>query len=283
MATRPSPEETANTIIDALVTDLHLLPGHAVPIQTLKACLLARGAHVEDLEAGLDYAGNTRDWIEDGPSRGSVRLTASGLAAASQPTALAYPVTTPVPPPAPSTAKPPGSQKRRLWKWLVGAVGTTALAILIAVSTILGGVIPTLEYFHIEWPRRQERRQATSSSVSQPTPTAQAQTPPAPAASQTNNNPDNRDPDSFYQLGKIVATVSGAQPDMPNSRIIFAKILETENANPSRDFEYRNWLLRCVDGGRNLPSPEPPPGVVAAHIIGPAAFGWSCSIVGQRK
>jgi hypothetical protein len=94
---------------------------------------------------------------------------------------------------------------------------------------------------------------------------------------------ENRDPDSFYQFGKVVATVSGAQPDMPNSRIIFAKILESENANPSRDFEYRDWLLRCVDGGRNLPSPEPPPDVVAGHILGPAAFGWSCTIVGPRK
>jgi hypothetical protein len=140
MATRPSPDETAKTIIDALVTDLRLLPGQAVPFQTLKACLLARGVHVQDLAAGLDYAGNTRDWIEDGPSKGSVRVTASGFAEASQPTA----------PAAPSTAKPPGSQKRRLWKLLVGAAAIV-VATLISVSTILGGVIPTLEYFHIEW------------------------------------------------------------------------------------------------------------------------------------
>jgi hypothetical protein len=93
---------------------------------------------------------------------------------------------------------------------------------------------------------------------------------------------DDRDADTFYQLGKKVATVSGANPDWPRSKISFSKILEEPIANPSHHFEYRNLILDCVDGGKELPFPGPPPGTVAGTVMPTLIVEWTCKIVKER-
>jgi hypothetical protein len=93
----------------------------------------------------------------------------------------------------------------------------------------------------------------------------------------------DRDPDAFYQLGQKVATISGAQPDMPNGRILFYKIIGNDQLNPSHDFEYREWVLHCVDGGQQLPSAKPPPNTVVGYAFPGVAIGFSCDIVRARK
>lgn len=174
MAKTPSPADTAKVIIDALVTDLGLRVGQAVPLRELKARTRARGVHDEDLVAGLNYAENKENWIEVGRPQGFIRLTDPGFAAASPkqhyaPFANHNPVAgkvhtsshgqsggitaqtvnfyTPAPP------AQPAAEKSRWWTsgWWVGLLG---------VMTILGGLVPTLEHFHIEWPRQLEQKQS---------------------------------------------------------------------------------------------------------------------------
>jgi hypothetical protein len=89
------------------------------------------------------------------------------------------------------------------------------------------------------------------------------------------------DPDSFYQFGKVVATVDGAVEDLPNSKIHFRVVRPNAILNPDKDVQYREWTLRCVDGGKKLPSARMPEGTFAGTVIPGAAVGWSCSIVGK--
>jgi hypothetical protein len=89
------------------------------------------------------------------------------------------------------------------------------------------------------------------------------------------------DPDSFYQFGNVVATVDGAVPDLPNGKITFGRIRPNETLNPDKDVQYREWTLRCIDGGRPLPSARMPPGMSAGRVFPGSAIGWSCSIVGK--
>jgi hypothetical protein len=91
-----------------------------------------------------------------------------------------------------------------------------------------------------------------------------------------------RDPDGFYQLGEKVAAVTGATPDLAHSKISFLKILEESTADPSRDFEYRDLILRCVDRGKELPFPGPPPGMMVGTVMPTLIVGWTCDIVSER-
>ena len=90
------------------------------------------------------------------------------------------------------------------------------------------------------------------------------------------------DPDSFYQAGRIVATVSGAVQDFPRSQIAFQAIRPNAYLDGAREVEYRDWVLDCKDGGRELPSAKLPPGTMSGMTIVPAAIGWVCSIVRKR-
>jgi hypothetical protein len=89
------------------------------------------------------------------------------------------------------------------------------------------------------------------------------------------------DPDSFYQFGKVVATVDGAVPDLPSGKITFRVIRPNETLNPDKDVQYREWTLRCIDGGRPLPSARMPAGTAAGRVFPGSAIGWSCSIIGK--
>lgn len=90
------------------------------------------------------------------------------------------------------------------------------------------------------------------------------------------------DPDSFYQLGQVVAEVSGAVPDLPNGRIVFDVIRPNRYLNASNDVQYRDLILHCSDAGKPLPSAKLPPGFFAGTVIVPAALGWGCQIVSKK-
>jgi hypothetical protein len=96
---------------------------------------------------------------------------------------------------------------------------------------------------------------------------------------------ETRDPDGFYQFGQKVASVSGAQIDLPKSQVTFTKVLVNSSANTSKTFEYRDWIINCDWNGKHLPDTSPPPNTVVGVVLGPAvAMGyWPCSIVSKRK
>jgi len=93
------------------------------------------------------------------------------------------------------------------------------------------------------------------------------------------------DHDSFYQFGKIVATVSGAHEHRAEGFIAFDVIRQSSQANPKKSFAYRDLSLDCshdVDG-KELPPNVPPPGIFAGTTMDRPVLGWTCAIVGERK
>jgi hypothetical protein len=84
-----------------------------------------------------------------------------------------------------------------------------------------------------------------------------------------------RDPDSFYQLDRVVATVSGAVEDLAHDVIRFEFARSTAALNSSREVEYRDFILQCSG------MPSLPPGVIVGTYSGVVA-GLSCDILRKR-
>jgi hypothetical protein len=202
MAAVLSPEQAARIMLEAAVAGpLGMRPTHALKHFTLRQRAMDRGVHLDDFLPALEYAVQ-QGWLE--PLEGAFfRLTEPGYAAVSSPSATAPPPTlsqagipaaavivnggvvysvqtgdhanaaihgaasTPVSAPTPEPSKSPW------WKsWW---------AITSGVMVVLAGLIPTLEYLHIEWPWHHE---AAASQAQQGQPPAPAQKPPSkPAAS----------------------------------------------------------------------------------------------------
>ncbi|HEX3429588.1 MAG TPA: hypothetical protein VHT03_01775 [Rhizomicrobium sp.] len=55
-----------------------------------------------------------------------------------------------------------------------------------------------------------------------------------------------RDPDTVYQLGDAVGTVDGVQEDRGNSKVFFANIYTHGDLDLTREFEYRDYVLRMT-------------------------------------
>ena len=201
MATVLSPEVAAKIILEAAVAGpLGMRPTHALKHFTLRQRAMDRSVHIDDFVPGLEYAAQ-QGWIEplDG---GFFRLTEAGFAAASSPpdsaqsavpghggtpaadivsvsserqsggvtanevhfhgpTSIHGPASVPAP-------EPPKSPWWRSW-W----------AIVSGIAVLLAGVIPMLDYLHIEWPWRHEQVGAQTRLSSAPAPAPRP--PPKPA------------------------------------------------------------------------------------------------------
>lgn len=88
------------------------------------------------------------------------------------------------------------------------------------------------------------------------------------------------DPDTVYQNGQAVGTVSGAEEHLNRSEIYFAEISGAGNLDESQPFRYRKWLLRI----------EGVPKVSAGLYIGPdnqsqpnVRLKITCRIVAEAK
>jgi hypothetical protein len=78
-----TPEQSARRILMSLVYDVKLTAGDEIPDRVLRARFEARGGHVDEIAAGLEFA-HAMEWIEHdrGPAKGRFRLTAAGVLAA---------------------------------------------------------------------------------------------------------------------------------------------------------------------------------------------------------
>jgi hypothetical protein len=81
MATKPTPAELAETLLEILVKEIGLEPGHPVPDQLLKAKFRERGGHSEDIADGLKYA-HGQYWLEYDSDKDAFFLTDAGFNAA---------------------------------------------------------------------------------------------------------------------------------------------------------------------------------------------------------
>jgi hypothetical protein len=73
--------------------------------------------------------------------------------------------------------------------------------------------------------------------------------PPAPAPAVQ----PPRNPDALYQYGESVAEVQGAVISQANGIVTFQFLRTAGKADSDREFEFRDWVLRCP----NLPRPRP--------------------------
>jgi hypothetical protein len=97
------------------------------------------------------------------------------------------------------------------------------------------------------------------------------------AAFSTPTNPSlpPRNPNALYQYGESVAEGQGGIVDQAHGVVRFQGIRTAGKADPTREFEYQDWIVRCPD----LPAPRPDSfygqfsGVVA---------GGTCTIVRRR-
>ncbi len=195
MAAVLSPEVAAKIILEAAVDGpLGMRPTYVLKHFTLRQGAMDRGVHINDFVPGLEYAAE-QGWIEplDG---GFFRLTEAGFAAASSPPASAQPA---MPShgraPAADTmsvssegqsggvtanevhfhgpatihghASPPATEPPRPAWW------KSWWAIVSGIAVLLAGVIPMLDYLHIEWPRRHEQVGAQAQRSSAPAPAPQ--------------------------------------------------------------------------------------------------------------
>jgi hypothetical protein len=83
-----------------------------------------------------------------------------------------------------------------------------------------------------------------------------------------------RNPNAIYQYGESVGEVQGAVISQANGIVTFQTVHTSGKADPNRDVEYQNWVLRCP----NLPAPAP--GTTAGMFSGVIA-GEKCAIIGK--
>jgi hypothetical protein len=83
--------------------------------------------------------------------------------------------------------------------------------------------------------------------------------------------PPPRNPNALYQYGEAVAEVQGAVISQANGTVTFQAIHTAGKADPSREVEYQDWVLRCPD----LAAPRPG---VFGQFSGVVA-GATCTIV----
>jgi hypothetical protein len=57
--------------------------------------------------------------------------------------------------------------------------------------------------------------------------------------------PIPRDPDGLYQYGEKVAEGQGAVINQANGIIEFQMVRSAGKADPSKDFEFRDWIVNC--------------------------------------
>ena len=80
-----------------------------------------------------------------------------------------------------------------------------------------------------------------------------------------------RNPNALYQYDEKVAEVQGAVISQANGVVTFQAIRTAGKADPAREVEYQDWVLRCP----NLPKPHPD--VIIGQFIGVIA-GAVCDI-----
>jgi hypothetical protein len=84
-----------------------------------------------------------------------------------------------------------------------------------------------------------------------------------------------RDPNALYQYGAPVAEGMGGILDQAHGVIKFQAIRSSGKADPTREFEYQDWVVRCPQ------MPTPPPNTLYGQYIG-MAVGGICEIVRHR-
>jgi hypothetical protein len=85
-----------------------------------------------------------------------------------------------------------------------------------------------------------------------------------------------RDPDGLYQLNEEVGSVGPANIDQGNGVVTFHGVRSAGKLDPTREVEYRNFILRC----EGLPM-APRPGTFSGSVSS-VSTGAQCKIVGQR-
>ena len=91
-----------------------------------------------------------------------------------------------------------------------------------------------------------------------------------------------RDPDAFYQNGRLVATVTGATPNWSRGTVSFGEIKPNRDLNPDAALEYRKWMLNCTSVSGPLRTTRPDDAFMGTLIV-PQRYGWECTIVGTRE
>jgi hypothetical protein len=71
----------------------------------------------------------------------------------------------------------------------------------------------------------------------------------------------SRNPDGLYQYGEQVADGVGGVVDQSNGVVSFQAIRSAGRADPTRDFEFRDWTLSCPD------IPRPPTNAIVRLFI----------------
>ena len=77
-----TPQEIGLQILESLVQDLRLRPGHVVPDMALAQAFEKRGGHRDDIKTGLRFA-HERGWLEYHSSKDHFTLTEAGHTVAS--------------------------------------------------------------------------------------------------------------------------------------------------------------------------------------------------------
>jgi hypothetical protein len=98
----------------------------------------------------------------------------------------------------------------------------------------------------------------------------------SPTPSPATVPPPARDPNALYQYGEAVANVQGPVISQSSSTVTFQAVRTTGKADPTRDVEFQDWVLRCPD------LPRPPPNAIVGQFIGVVA-GETCSIIRKRS
>ncbi len=85
-----------------------------------------------------------------------------------------------------------------------------------------------------------------------------------------------RDPNALYQYGEVMGDVQGAVVSQSDSLVTFQVARSNGKADPTRDVEYQNWVIRCPD------LPRPRPNEMVGQFVG-MVVGMKCTIVGKRQ
>jgi hypothetical protein len=88
--------------------------------------------------------------------------------------------------------------------------------------------------------------------------------------------PTSRDPDGLYQLNQEVGSVGPANIDQANSTVTFQGVRSAGKLDPTREVEYRDFILRC----EGLPM-APPANSFSGTVISMSTEAH-CKIVGHR-
>jgi|SRR5215831_3596195 len=86
-----------------------------------------------------------------------------------------------------------------------------------------------------------------------------------------------RNPDGLYQLGEQVATVDGASIDRGNSLVVFQFVRSAGKLDPSKEVEFRDFVLQCV--GLPLAAPTNAKSGFTSTVSG----GAQCKIIPRRQ